>query len=626
MCSSDLSDPDARAAKLPLLLDLVCNYDVDGVFLDYTRYPGDDWGFDDPLLAAATAEGFDARTVATDSAEFARFRELRADSVTTFVSELHDAALACNADLRIGGFGGPDPEGDAAYYGRDYPAWARAGAVDDIYLAIYYESINDMRTIVADNRAAVGDDVALLGSLTVYDGVLSSDDELLRATREQAVGGVDGLWVYQQDWLESLDLWEGTANAQSKLERLLDPHPTYAWGWDARRDGAPGWTLDGAAMELDGDVLTQAAGSGSYTSSAEDTTLSGGTYAVALRGWPDTDLGESDRASVALTWADGAHTWQLSLDRDPADAGGSTGDLALPGDGVVAASWTAGVRPDESEPAWEASGSASDPAFVDVDTALHFRYASDADAENAGEYGGFYSPESPVLDMSVGGPGYRIDAVLRPADDLRSTGYSYECGNIALVWGDEEASYALCFDADSDDDGPGVTGSVAHGGYPITPLLDVDWSVNRTLTIVYDGTADTFTLSLDDGSTVTVARTDLAGTWDPSWEGRVFFGDTTTGGHAPDYDSDWASVSLVALGLPSFGEVAWEDEPTLAFAYHADDEVLYLYVDGVLTDWISAEDGAMAASDTLRDRVAFGNLGSGGHEARWQAVEVYGLE
>ena len=61
------SDPDARAAKLPLLLDLVCNYDVDGVFLDYTRYPGDDWGFDDPLLAAATAEGLDRKSTRLNS-------------------------------------------------------------------------------------------------------------------------------------------------------------------------------------------------------------------------------------------------------------------------------------------------------------------------------------------------------------------------------------------------------------------------------------------------------------------------------------------------------------------------------------------------------------------------------
>ena len=85
--------PGARQAKIDVMMDLVNGYDIDGIFLDFTRYLYG-FGYDQPVLdQLQTNYGFDARQVPVPpvgspqqgTTEWQLFSELRAQNVQTFV-------------------------------------------------------------------------------------------------------------------------------------------------------------------------------------------------------------------------------------------------------------------------------------------------------------------------------------------------------------------------------------------------------------------------------------------------------------------------------------------------------------------------------------------------------------
>lgn len=227
MAAVSLAYKDARAAKIALLMDLVEGYEVDGVLLDYCRYPENSkaeenifgfYGYDQPLIdACMNLYGFDPRTAPLRSAEWNVFNAMRAETVSAFVREFRDAAKAARPAIRIAGFGDSVPEVDAAMCGRDYATWAQRGYVDDLFVATYTEKIDQMKAVVEHVRSVVGDKVVLHTALTPFQGFLKTNDEMKRAAEEQLAGDADGLWIYREDFLNQLDLWTGAKLANDLL-------------------------------------------------------------------------------------------------------------------------------------------------------------------------------------------------------------------------------------------------------------------------------------------------------------------------------------------------------------------------------------------------------------------------
>ncbi len=227
-----LAFPPARRAKVELLLDLVKGYEIDGILLDYCRYPENSktqatrygyYGYDTPLLdACRTIYGFDPRQEAIDSPRWKIFNAMRAETVTAFVRELREAVMASARGIRVGGFGDTDPVLEARSCGRDWAAWGRQGLIDDFFLATYTEKAVEMPAVVKRAREALGPKVVLLSALTPFNRFLKTNEEMVEAARAQRAGGADGLWIYREDSLTELDLWEGArvaARAASGRER-----------------------------------------------------------------------------------------------------------------------------------------------------------------------------------------------------------------------------------------------------------------------------------------------------------------------------------------------------------------------------------------------------------------------
>jgi len=211
------SYPGARQAKIALIMELVNGYEIDGIMLDYCRYPENSaaeeqkygfYGYDQPLIETCQKlYGFDPREVPINSEKWNLFNNLRCETVAAFIGELRAAIKASGRQIRLGGFTDNDIEEDARAAGRDAGLWSRRGLVDDVFLAIYFVPIADMPQVVQKAKSLLHPDTLLVTSLCPYRDGLKDNKEMVSATRTQLHSGADGIWIYRSDALEGR--WNG---------------------------------------------------------------------------------------------------------------------------------------------------------------------------------------------------------------------------------------------------------------------------------------------------------------------------------------------------------------------------------------------------------------------------------
>jgi uncharacterized lipoprotein YddW (UPF0748 family) len=130
--------PAVQAYTQRIFLDVAKHYDVDGLHMDYVRYPGQTWGYNATSLARfRAATGVTDRPSPTD----ARWEQWRRDQVTQFVRELHAALHLARPSAKLSGalisYGG-GPAGAAgwtltsAYSSvfQDWRSWMLKGDLD----------------------------------------------------------------------------------------------------------------------------------------------------------------------------------------------------------------------------------------------------------------------------------------------------------------------------------------------------------------------------------------------------------------------------------------------------------------------------------------------------------------
>ena len=186
-----LSYPEARRAKIALMMDLVNGYAIDGILLDYCRYPENSksqetrygyYGYDKPILETCrTLYAFDPRNEPTDSPRWKIFDAIRAQTVTAFVREFRESLEQSRRKIRLGGFGDTDPDLEARSCGRDWAAWGQQGLIDDFFLATYVEKIPEMPRVVQRARKVLGSKVVLLSALCPFNRFLKTNEEMISA-------------------------------------------------------------------------------------------------------------------------------------------------------------------------------------------------------------------------------------------------------------------------------------------------------------------------------------------------------------------------------------------------------------------------------------------------------------
>jgi uncharacterized lipoprotein YddW (UPF0748 family) len=146
----DPGHPDAARYTTDVLLNLVREYDLDGLHLDYIRYPertdGLSWGYNDASIARFNARyGRDGRPPGNDPL----WNQWRRDQVTALVRGIYLGALAIKPEVKLSAAvipwgDGPRVDADwqrtAAYTSvfQDWRAWLEEGIVDQVMPMNYF--------------------------------------------------------------------------------------------------------------------------------------------------------------------------------------------------------------------------------------------------------------------------------------------------------------------------------------------------------------------------------------------------------------------------------------------------------------------------------------------------------
>jgi hypothetical protein len=207
--------PEVRRYKRSIFLEWAENYPIDGLQLDYIRFPFYDYdylhgacpfGYDPPLLGGATTRP------APDDPQWI---QKRADTVTQFIRELH-------ADLRAGGLSLPVGVFNSSGYGahdslrdvlQDWPTWEKEGLVDQhCPMLLPNHGMTDLINSVGTLRKLQQGKSMLMGPIfldafSTEPGDVPTPELVRDVARRLIKAGCDGLWFCRASEIEQYNLW-----------------------------------------------------------------------------------------------------------------------------------------------------------------------------------------------------------------------------------------------------------------------------------------------------------------------------------------------------------------------------------------------------------------------------------
>jgi uncharacterized lipoprotein YddW (UPF0748 family) len=219
----DPANPLVRDHFLKVCREVVEGYEVDGIHLDFIRYPGSRWGFNQgPLEAFTQRWGVDPRllSVWVQSPMPTRFikgqlpqhlrwhyyyyslwAEQKSRYVTELVRDVHQAVKSVRPQAILSAAVFPDPQ--VAYYlkGQDWPTWMDQGYLDLVVPMAYHGDQHRVMAQMAEaKRRAQGRLVfAGLGAWTKDPGQIRQEVKGLK------VIGVDGFSYFSYQGMKDYD-------------------------------------------------------------------------------------------------------------------------------------------------------------------------------------------------------------------------------------------------------------------------------------------------------------------------------------------------------------------------------------------------------------------------------------
>lgn len=126
--------PEVRRYLADVMRDLVARYDVDGLHLDYIRFPNEkaEAGADYPR-DAKTVKLFRGETGKTPEQDKAGWNAWRAEQVTNLLREIRRQVRQEKPDVELSAAVGPEPERALEHHFQDVRTWVKEGLVDALY-------------------------------------------------------------------------------------------------------------------------------------------------------------------------------------------------------------------------------------------------------------------------------------------------------------------------------------------------------------------------------------------------------------------------------------------------------------------------------------------------------------
>ena len=177
------SHPENVKLELNAIMEIVRNYDVDGIHLDYIRYPGSRACFCQEckkrftLATRQVIKDFPASVLPKSGEHGQAYIDWRAQQITRLVRLIHKRAKAIKPDIKISTavFGGYPS--CVTSIGQDWIAWAKAGYVDFVCPMNYTEDAKYFTDLLENQLARMPKDVAIYPGIgaTASNSLLTSD-------------------------------------------------------------------------------------------------------------------------------------------------------------------------------------------------------------------------------------------------------------------------------------------------------------------------------------------------------------------------------------------------------------------------------------------------------------------
>ena len=205
--------PEVRTWKAKHIAQQIKRLNLDGIFLDYIRYPNNLYGYEPAMIKAFMEEtGRDANKIPSDDWEWLKFR---AKYITLFISELRYELAQLERPVEISVFIGYDWKKDVETTMRDWQTWARMGIIDKIDIGTYTRDIQSIYEEAVKAKQACPEKIKVNMMLCCWGGNLNTP-ELLKKGAEVAVSaGVDELTIYRGDAIDKLELWDAIGDISS---------------------------------------------------------------------------------------------------------------------------------------------------------------------------------------------------------------------------------------------------------------------------------------------------------------------------------------------------------------------------------------------------------------------------
>lgn len=188
------SHPDNFALETNSMLEVVRNYDVEGIHFDYIRYPNSDYCYCTGCSArfqsqtGRTVRNWPADVLAAGSLRNA-FLDWRRAQITRLVAAVYAGTKALKPAVRVSAAVFPDAVSAYDEVGQDWRLWVTNGIVDFLCPMDYTTELHSFTNLVAQQLTCAG------GRVPIYPGigafVLETDATLaqLQAARAANTGG-----------------------------------------------------------------------------------------------------------------------------------------------------------------------------------------------------------------------------------------------------------------------------------------------------------------------------------------------------------------------------------------------------------------------------------------------------
>ena len=175
------SHPENVALELESILEIVTNYDVDGIHLDYIRYPGSHACYCEEcrkrftLATRLKIENWPAVVLPKAGVYSDRYTEWRTQQITRLVRLLSKRVREVDSYLKISAAVFGAYPACVPSIGQDWIAWSKAGYIDFVCPMNYTEDTDYFTELLVNQLALMPKDVA------IYPGIgATASNSLLR--------------------------------------------------------------------------------------------------------------------------------------------------------------------------------------------------------------------------------------------------------------------------------------------------------------------------------------------------------------------------------------------------------------------------------------------------------------